>query len=85
MADQDWVSCFNKAYENALVHGTGFIKVTANSPKGLELSVVAPEDYHYIAPVKAEPTDKPKEHESYLVHGGLWIHDLFRNQRESKK
>ena len=46
--EYDWVRCFDEAYRNALVYGTGFIQVTTNSPKGLQLSVVAPEHYHYI-------------------------------------
>ena len=46
--EYDWVSCFDEAYTNALVYGSGFIQVTVNSPKGLQLSVVAPEDYCHI-------------------------------------
>ena len=46
--EYEWVRCFDEAYRNALVYGTGFIQVTVNSPKGLQLSVVAPEHYHYI-------------------------------------
>lgn len=46
--EYDWTDCFDEAYKNALIYGTGFIQVTVNSPKGLQLSVVAPENYHYI-------------------------------------
>ena len=54
MNDQDWVACFDKAVEHAIVYGTGFIKVTTNSPSGLQLSVVDPKDYRYIVPIEAE-------------------------------
>ena len=33
---------------NAVVHGTGFIRIATNGPKGLELSVVPIGDYRYI-------------------------------------
>ncbi len=46
--EYDWVQCFDEAYRNAMIYGTGFIQVTVNSPKGLQLSVVPPEHYHYI-------------------------------------
>jgi hypothetical protein len=46
--DLDWVDLFDEAYKNALVYGTGFIKITVNSPQGLQMSVVEPKDYHYL-------------------------------------
>ena len=48
--DLDWVDYFDQAYHNAVVYGTGFIRITANGPKGLEMSVVDPRDYKYIEP-----------------------------------
>ncbi len=38
---------------HALIYGTGFIKV-ANTPQGIEWSVVEPRDYRYIEPINAE-------------------------------
>ena len=56
--DKDWVEAFDEAYHNAVVHGTGFIRVTANGPGGLQLSVVDPKDYHYIErPAQVNPLD----------------------------
>lgn len=52
--DKDWVEAFNEAYMNAVVYGTGFIKVTTNGPGGLQLSVVDPKDYRYLEPIEAE-------------------------------
>lgn len=46
--EYDWTDCFEEAYKNALIYGTGFIQLSVNTPKGLELSVVPPENYHYI-------------------------------------
>ena len=54
MKDQDWVEAFDEAMHNAVVYGTGFIKVTTNGPGGLQLSVVDPKDYRYIVPIEAE-------------------------------
>lgn len=54
MKDQDWVEVFDEAMHNAVVYGTGFIKVTTNGPGGLQLSVVDPKDYRYIEPIEAE-------------------------------
>lgn len=54
MSEQDWVGCFDEAYMNAVIHGTGFIRITANGPKGLEMSVVDPKDYRYLMDVPAE-------------------------------
>jgi len=54
MKDQDWVEAFDEAMQNAVVYGTGFIKVTTNGPGGLTLSVVDPKDYRYIVPIEAE-------------------------------
>jgi len=54
MKDQDWVEVFDEAVHNAVVYGTGFIKVTTNGPGGLQLSVVDPKDYRYIEPIEAE-------------------------------
>ena len=54
MKDQDWVEAFDEAMQNAVVYGTGFIKVTTNGPGGLQLSVVDPKDYRYIVPIEAE-------------------------------
>jgi len=45
---QDWVASFDEAYHNAVIYGTGFIRVTANGPEGLNLSVVDPKDYFYL-------------------------------------
>ena len=45
---QDWVASFDEAYHNAVIYGTGFIRVTANGPEGLNLSVVDPKDYRYL-------------------------------------
>jgi hypothetical protein len=44
----DWVDYFDQAYMNAVVHGTGFIKVSVNGPEGFNLSVVDPKDYRYL-------------------------------------
>lgn len=46
--DLDWVDYFDQAYYNAVVHGTGFIRVSVNGPEGLSLSVVDPKDYRYL-------------------------------------
>ena len=46
--DLDWVDYFDQAYHNAVVHGTGFIRVSVNGPEGLNLSVVDPKDYRYL-------------------------------------
>lgn len=46
--DLDWVDYFDKAYYNAVVYGTGFIRVSVNGPEGLSLSVVDPKDYRYL-------------------------------------
>lgn len=54
MKDQDWVEVFDEAMHNAVLWGTGFIKVTTNGPGGLQLSVVDPKDYRYIVPIEAE-------------------------------
>lgn len=51
---KDWVEAFDEAYMNAVMHGTGFIKVTTNGPGGLQLSVVDPKDYRYLEPIEAE-------------------------------
>jgi hypothetical protein len=45
---QNWVASFDEAYHNAVIYGTGFIRVTANGPEGLNLSVVDPKDYFYL-------------------------------------
>jgi hypothetical protein len=50
----DWADLFDEAYKNALVYGTGFIKITVNGPEGVHLSVVEPRDYMYIEPIKTE-------------------------------
>jgi hypothetical protein len=59
MKDQDWVQAFDEAYMNAVVHGTGFIRITTNGPSGLQLSVVDPKDYRYLMDSPAET--KPDE------------------------
>jgi hypothetical protein len=46
--DLDWVDYFDQAYYNAVVHGTGFIRISVNGPEGLNLSVVDPKDYRYL-------------------------------------
>ena len=46
--DLDWVDYFDQAYYNAVVNGTGFIRVSVNGPEGLNLSVVDPKDYRYL-------------------------------------
>ena len=46
--DLDWVDYFDRAYHNAVIYGTGFIKVSVNGPEGLSLSVVEPKDYRYL-------------------------------------
>ncbi len=51
---KDWVEVFDEAYMNAVIHGTGFIRIAANGPKGLEMSVVDPKDYRYLMDVPAE-------------------------------
>ena len=56
---KDWVEAFDEAYMNAVMHGTGFIKVTTNGPGGLQLSVVDPKDYRYLMDTAAET--KPDE------------------------
>ena len=50
----DWVDYFDQAYHNAVIYGTGFIRITVNGPKGLEMSVVDPKDYRYIEPINME-------------------------------
>lgn len=62
MKDQDWVEVFDEAYMNAVVHGTGFIRMTTNGPGGLQLSVVDPKDYRYLmdAPEKVQPDERTK-------------------------
>ena len=62
MKDQDWVEVFDEAYMNAVVHGTGFIRVTTNGPGGLQLSVVDPKDYRYLmdAPEEVQPDERTK-------------------------
>lgn len=46
--EHEWIVRFYEAYHNAVVYGTGFIKLSIEAPKGLVVSVVDPEDYHYI-------------------------------------
>ena len=53
-----WNEAFSGAIENALLHGTGFIKVTTNGPDGLTLSVVKPEEYRYVMEDPAKPQEK---------------------------
>jgi hypothetical protein len=60
--DLDWVDLFDEAYKNALIHGTGFIKITVNSPKGLEMSVVSPADYHYLGEKVPAPYESSVGH-----------------------
>jgi hypothetical protein len=62
VSEQDWVGCFDEAYMNAVVHGTGFIRVTTNGPGGLQLSVVDPKDYRYLmdAPEEVQPDERTK-------------------------
>lgn len=62
MKDQDWVEVFDEAYMNAVVHGTGFIRMTTNGPGGLQLSVVDPKDYRYLmdAPEEVQPDERTK-------------------------
>ena len=62
MKDQDWVEVFDEAYMNAVVHGTGFIRMTTNGPGGLQLSVVDPKDYRYLmdAPEGVQPDERTK-------------------------
>lgn len=62
MKDQDWVEVFDEAYMNAVVHGTGFIRMTTNGPGGLQLSVVDPKDYRYLmdAPEDVQPDERTK-------------------------
>jgi hypothetical protein len=45
---QDWVASFDEAYKNAMIYGTGFIRVSVNGPEGLHLSVVDPKDYFFL-------------------------------------
>jgi hypothetical protein len=45
---QDWVASFDEAYKNAVIYGTGFIRVSVNGPEGLHLSVVDPKDYFFL-------------------------------------
>lgn len=62
MKDQDWVEVFDEAYMNAVVHGTGFIRMTTNGPGGLQLSVVDPKDYRYLmdVPEEVQPDERTK-------------------------
>ena len=62
MKDQDWVEVFDEAYMNAVVHGTGFIRMTTNGPGGLQLSVVDPKDYRYLmdAPEEVQTDERTK-------------------------
>lgn len=46
--ENEWMVRFYEAYHNAVVYGTGFIKLSIEPPKGLVVSVVSPDDYHYI-------------------------------------
>ncbi len=55
---KQWLDAFEDALQNAVIHGTGFIKVTTNGPQGLELSVVKPEDYRYVM---EDPPDRPRK------------------------
>ena len=47
MTIDEWNKTYYKACENAVIHGTGFIRI-AMVDGGLEMSVVDPEVYRYI-------------------------------------
>ena len=52
MTEDDLVKTYEQATHNALVYGTGFVRVAL--VKGtLEVSVVDPKDYRYIEPIEA--------------------------------
>ena len=53
MTEEDLARTYEEATHNALLYGTGFVKVALING-GLEVSVVDPRDYRYIEPIEAE-------------------------------
>ena len=53
MTEDDLARTYEQATHNALVYGTGFVKVALVKGR-LEVSVVDPKDYRYIEPIEAE-------------------------------
>ncbi len=52
MTESEMVKTYEKALHNAVVYGTGFVKIAM--VKGVfEVSVVDPKDYRYIEPIEA--------------------------------
>lgn len=47
MTKDDFVALYTQAMNNAIIHGTGFLKI-AMVDQDIEISVVDPKDYHYI-------------------------------------
>ena len=47
MTIDEWNKTYYEACENAVIHGTGFIRISMVDG-GLKMSVVDPEDYCYI-------------------------------------
>jgi hypothetical protein len=53
MTEEQLAQTYEEACKNAVVYGTGFIRVSLNGPGGLEVSVVNPEDYQWLEPNQA--------------------------------
>ncbi len=54
--EEDIVKAYEQAMNNAIIHGTGFVKI-AMVDQQIQMSVVAPDDYRHIdqSPVKVPP------------------------------
>jgi hypothetical protein len=88
--DLDWVDYFDQAYYNAVVHGTGFIKVSVNGPEGLNLSVVDPKDYRYL--MEEPPStwvglaDEEKQSAAWIDgefgDGALWAEKILKEKNK---
>jgi hypothetical protein len=48
MTEDDLAKTYEQACQNAIIHGTGFVRIAMTGNGRLELSVVDPEDYRFI-------------------------------------
>lgn len=53
MTEDDLARTYEQATHNALVYGTGFVRVSLVNGR-LEVTVVDPRDYKYIEPIEEE-------------------------------
>jgi len=70
MKEQDWVEVFDNAMQNAMVYGTGFVRVAKTENGRLELSVVKPEDYQWLEPNEAVKEAQGRVYDLLLADDG---------------